>query len=55
MMCLICLKDEESLSTPIENNEALVTCLDCTANVQAKLAEPKTEQEMASDLLNAEL
>ena len=55
MMCLICLKDEESLSAPIEDNDRILTCVDCTNNIKAHLAEPKTEQEMARDLLNAEL
>lgn len=53
-MCLICLKDEETLSTPIEDNEAIVTCADCTTKVQHKLAEPLTEQEIARQLLKAE-
>tara|TARA_B110001454_G_scaffold214713_1_gene234931 strand:+ start:430 stop:624 length:195 start_codon:yes stop_codon:yes gene_type:complete len=54
MMCLICLKEEDSLSTPIEDNEEIVTCVDCTKNVHHKLAEPLTEQEMARQLLKAE-
>jgi len=53
-MCLICLKDEESLSTPVEDNESLLTCEDCTKNIEAKLDEPQTEQNMAKNLLNGE-
>ena len=53
-MCLICLKDEETLSTPIEDNEAIVTCNDCTTKIHHKLAEPLTEQEIARQLLKAE-
>ena len=54
MMCLICLKEEETLSTPIEDNEEIVTCVECTTKVQHKLAEPLTEQELARQLLKAE-
>ena len=54
MMCLICLKDEESLSAPIEDNDRILTCEDCTKNIKAHLAEPQTEQNMAKNLLNGE-